>query len=48
MGVAQYHDGHRGILKELRAEVLGIGELLKVELIVNNHKLPRTLALRRG
>ena len=47
-GIAQHNDGHGGTLKELRAEVLGIGEFLEVEFVVDHHKLPGALALGSG
>ena len=47
-GIAQYGNGYGGILEELAAHVLGIGELLEVELVVDDNKLPAALALGGG
>jgi hypothetical protein len=47
-GITQHDDSHWGILEELTSKVLGIGEFLEIQLIVDYHKLPGSLALRRG
>ena len=46
--IAQNGNSHRGALKELAAHVLGIAEFLDIHWIIDHHKLPSTLALRRG